>query len=942
MGVMRRWFRRRPTDDEMREELEAHVAMRAEHDRIDEAAARRRLGNLLHTRESMRRVWIAQWWDALRQDAHYTWRSWRRRPAFALAAVLVLALGLGSSTALFAALDRVLFRPLPYANPDRLVSVGLLSGLPSPISGQADSIEMMLDKPYVQLWNPAPAPFESVTAMGGTNECTIGEAQPAELRCARVDSNFLRVLGVTVAEGRDFTPEDDVRGAPLVAVISHALWRSRYGADPAAVGRTLSLDSTNAPVERVPIVGVLPADFEMPIGTADILLPMRMRPLDMKQPFMSILTAFARLKRDVTIERAGLMLAPQLTDVLQFMPPAGRATWSARATWRVRPLRDRRVGDAARVAWLLIGAVVVFLLIACVNVANLMLARVAERQREFAIRAAVGAGKVRLARLALAESLLLALAAGGIGLLLALALLNTFVGIAPSRLPGIAQASIDLRVFVAAVVLIAFTGVVIGLWPAVSVFRAAGWKALRSTGTSSPGARPRVRFALVTTQIALTLALLGGSALLLRSLWNVVAIPLGFETGRVVTLSVGLSATRYPTPAHRSAYFEELLARAAATPGTVAAALSNAPAPLGATMADASSEVEGRSLDGEVQHAPIRIRQVTPEYFDTFRIRVTSGRGFAAADRDGEPVAVLTESASRILFGGEAALGRRIRFVTRSPWHRVVGVADDLRNGGDVTADPAPEVYLIAPALGRRIRFVTRSPWHRVVGVAEDLRNGGDVTADPAPEVYLIAPRDGWRANGHLALRTTAAPADAEAFLRRIAVDLDPLLPVTIERLDAQVTRLTERPRFTAWLLSAFGALALALAASGLAWLLSAFGALALALAASGLYSVASYLVLQRRRDIGVRMAMGASPRDVARQVVGEAGRWIIAGALLGCALGWMATRALQSQLYDVQALDPRAWTAAVVTLAVVLFTAVFWPARHAAHVDPIAALRAE
>jgi len=880
MGVMRRWFRRRPTDDEMREELEAHVAMRAEHDRIDEAAARRRLGNLLHTRESMRRVWIAQWWDALRQDAHYTWRSWRRRPAFALAAVLVLALGLGSSTALFAALDRVLFRPLPYANPDRLVSVGLLSGLPSPISGQADSIEMMLDKPYVQLWNPAPAPFESVTAMGGTNECTIGEAQPAELRCARVDSNFLRVLGVTVAEGRDFTPEDDVRGAPLVAVISHALWRSRYGADPAAVGRTLSLDSTNAPVERVPIVGVLPADFEMPIGTADILLPMRMRPLDMKQPFMSILTAFARLKRDVTIERAGLMLAPQLTDVLQFMPPAGRATWSARATWRVRPLRDRRVGDAARVAWLLIGAVVVFLLIACVNVANLMLARVAERQREFAIRAAVGAGKVRLARLALAESLLLALAAGGIGLLLALALLNTFVGIAPSRLPGIAQASIDLRVFVAAVVLIAFTGVVIGLWPAVSVFRAAGWKALRSTGTSSPGARPRVRFALVTTQIALTLALLGGSALLLRSLWNVVAIPLGFEAGRVVTLSVGLSATRYPTPAHRSAYLEELLARAAATPGTVAAALSNAPAPLGATMADASSEVEGRSLDGEVQHAPIRIRQVTPEYFDTFRIRVTSGRGFAAADRDGEPVAVLTESASRILFGGEAALGRRIRFVTRSPWHRVVGVADDLRNGGDVTADPAPEVY-------------------------------------------LIAPRDGWRANGHLALRTTAAPADAEAFLRRIAVDLDPLLPVTIERLDAQVTRLTERPRFTAWLLSAFGALALALAASGL-------------------YSVASYLVLQRRRDIGVRMAMGASPRDVARQVVGEAGRWIIAGALLGCALGWMATRALQSQLYDVQALDPRAWTAAVVTLAVVLFTAVFWPARHAAHVDPIAALRAE
>jgi predicted permease len=880
MGVKWRWFRRGPSDEEMREELEAHVAMRAEHDGRGEASARRRLGNVLHTREQMRRVWIAQWWDALRQDAHYTWRSWRRRPAFAVAAVLVLALGLGSSTALFAALDRMLFRPFPYADPDRLVSVGLLSGMPSPFSGRADPIEMMMDKPYVQLWNPAPAPFESVTAMSGTDECTIGEAQPAAVRCARVDNNFLRALGVTVVEGRDFTPEDDVRGAPLVAIISHALWRSRYGADPAVVGRTLSLDSTNAPSQRVPIVGVLPADFEMPIETADILLPMRMRPLDMNQPFMTILTAFGRLKPDVSAERAELMLGPQLSEVLQFMPPAGRATWSSRASWRVRPLRDRRVGDAARVAWLLIGAVAVFLLIACVNVANLMLARVAERQREFAIRAAVGAGKVRLARLALVESLLLALAAGGLGLLLAFALLRTFVAMAPAGLAGIAEATIDLRVFVVAIVLIALAGLTIGAWPAVSIFRAGGWQGLRSTSTASPGAKPRVRFALVTTQIALTLGLLGGSALLLRSLWNLVTIPLGFQAERVVTLSVGLSATRYPTPAHRSAYFEELLARAAATPGTISAAVSNAPAPLGATMADASSEVEGRSLDGEVQHEPIRVRQVTPEYFDTFRIRVTSGRRFVADDRTGEPVAVITESARRILFGGEAALGRRIR-------------------------------------------FVTRSPWHRVVGVTEDLRNAGDITADPVPEVYLIAPRDGWRANGYLALRTTASPADAEAFLRRIAADLDPLLPVTVERLDAQVTRLTARPRFTAWLLSAFGALALLLAAAGL-------------------YSVASYLVAQRRRDIGVRIAIGASPRHVAQQVVVEAGRWILGGALLGCALGWIGTRALQSQLYEVGALDPWSWTGALLALAVVLVIAVFRPAYRAAHVDPVAALRAD
>jgi predicted permease len=875
MGLTR-WFRRRPSDDEMREELEAHVAMRAEHDGVNESVARRRLGNVLQTREAMRRVWIAHWWDVLGQDAHNTWRSWRRRPAFALAAIVVLALGLGASTALFAALDRALFRPLPFADPDRLVSVGLLMSLP----GQATRVETMMDKPYVQIWDPPPAPFAAVTAMGATNACTIGEARPADVLCARVDANFLRVLGVVLAEGRDFTPEDDVRGAPLVAVISHALWRSRFGADPAAVGRTLSLDSTHAAVQRALIVGVLPANFEMPVGKADILLPMQMRPLDMKQPFMSALTAFGRLAPEVTAQRAELMLAPQLPEVLQFMPPAGRAMWSARAKWRVQSLRDRRVGDGARVAWLLMGAVTVLLLIACVNVANLTLVRVAERQREFAIRAAVGAGKVRLACLAFAESLLLALAAGGIGLLLAFTLLRTFVAMAPAGVPGIAEASIDVRVFVVAIVLIALTGLAIGVWPAVSVFRAGGWQGLRSTGTSSPGTTPRVRFALVTTQIALTMALLGGSALLLRSLWNVVSIPLGFDGERVVTLSVGLSATRYPTPAHRSAFFEELLARAGAAPGTVAATLSNAPAPLGTLMADASSEVEDRPLDGEVQHDPIRVREVTPEYFDTFRIRMTSGRAFAAADRDGEPVAVLTESARRILFAAE-------------------------------------------PALGRRIRFVKRAPWSRVVGVAEDLRNGGVITAAPAPEVYLVAPRDGWGANGHLALRTMAAPADAEAFLRQIAADLDPLLPVTVERLDAQVRRLTARPRFTAWLLSAFGALALLLAGAGL-------------------YSVASYLVAQRRRDIGVRIAIGAAPHDVARQVVGEAGRWIIGGAVAGSALGWMGTRALQSQLYQVEALDPWSWTGALLALAMVLVIAVFRPAYRAAHIDPVATLRAD
>jgi len=869
MGLTR-WFRfrRRPSDDEMREELEAHVAMRAEHDGVDDRAARRRLGNTLQMRESMRRVWIAEWWDALRQDAWFTWRSWRRQPGFALGAILVLALGLGASMALFAALDRVLFRPLPYADPDRLVSVGLVSAPPAgSFDGQTES---MVDRFYVQVWNETPAPFKSVTSMG-IRPCQIAETQPEGLQCSPVEHNFLDVLGVRVALGRDFAPEDDVRGAPRVALISHALWVRRYGADRAIVERSLSLETAWGPLPNVRIIGVLPPNFEMPLDTADVLLTAQMRPLDPANRIMQSITVLGRLRPDMTPQAAELSLAPP--------PIASGAPPTFRTIWRVRPLHNRQVGDAPRVAWLLIGAVATFMLIACVNVANLMLARVAERQREFTVRAAIGAGRTRLARLALAESLLLALTAGALGLLLAFALLQTFVAIAPPRIPGIAQASMDARVFALAALLASATGVTIGLWPAVSVFRAGGVQGLRPAGLLSPGTRPGVRFGLVSAQIALTLALLGGSSLLLRSLWNVVTVPLGFDATRAITLTTTLGRNRYPTVEHQTAYFEELLARVRATPGTVSAALSDAEPPPRPGLGRAPIGVEGRPVDPGVPLPGIGVRQVTPQYFETFQIPLVRGRTLQEADRKGEPAAVLNESAARVLFPAESPIGRRIRSGADGPWFTVVGVTTDVRNGRRITDQPLPEIYMVA-----------RAPWGQI---------------------------------GRLSMRTTASRADAHAFLRQIASDIDPRQLVTIQTADDLITTLTAQPRF-------------------ITSLLTAFAALALLLAAAGLYSVASYLVAQRRRDIGVRMAIGASPRDVAWQVVREAGWWIVAGVLPGCALGWMGTRALQSQLYDVQALDPLSWTAAALALALVLLTAVFFPARHAAHVDPIAALRAD
>jgi putative ABC transport system permease protein len=886
-----RWFRRRPSDDEMRQELEAHVAMRAEHDGVDEAAARRRLGNTLRTREQMRRVWIAEWCDALRQDAWFTWRSWLRHPGFAAGAILVLALGLGASTALFAALDRVLFRPLPYADPDRLVSVGRIN-VPLVYERQTETV---IDSFYAQEWETPPPPFQSVTTiLGGAEQCQIAEERPENLRCLRVEHNLLRVLGVGVALGRDFAPEDDVRGTPPVALISHGLWVRRFGADPGVVDRTLNLDRGQS-LLQTRIIGVLPTGFEAPLDAADILLPAQMRPVDATDRILMSYTVLARLRADVTPERAKQMLESRWPEVAP-VPPAFREKF--REEWRVRPLHDRRVGDAPRVAWLLLGAVAAFLLIACVNVTNLMLARVGERRREFGVRAAIGAGRTRLARLALAENLLLALAAGSLGLLVAFALLQTFVAMAPPGFPGLADASIDLRVFVVAALLVVITGTAIGVWPAISVFRVGELHGLRSTATSSLSARPRLRFALVTTQIALTLALLGGSALLLRSLRNVVTVPLGFDAERVVTLSADLSQVRYPTVEHGAVFFDELLARARAMPGAVSVAMSNAPPPPLLSSMRGGIEVEGRPVDSNGPRPPIRSRSVTPHYFETFRIPVVQGRTFQEADLTGEPAVVLNESAARMLFGGEHKLGRRLRFA---------GV-------------PA-----VSPIPG----FTRQNPWYTVVGVTADVRNAETLTDEPNAEIYLAKRPGRWAQllpsppRGVLSLRTTGSPAAAAAFLRQIAADLDPRQLVTIETGNELFTTVTAKPRF-------------------IAWLLTAFAALALLLAAAGLYSVASYLVAQRRRDIGVRIAIGAAPRDVAQQVVGEAGRWIIVGAVLGSALGWMGTRALRSQLYQVETLDPWSWTGALLALAVVLVMAVFRPAYRAAHIDPVAALRAD
>jgi predicted permease len=422
----------------------------------------------------------------------------------------------------------------------------------------------------------------------------------------------------------------------------------------------------------------------------------------------------------------------------------------------------------------------------------------------------------------------------------------------------------------------------VGIWPALSVLRN---RALQYGPRVTAAAHPRVRFALVTAQIALTVAMLGGSALMLRTLWNMVKVPLGYVSERVFTMNVALNPERY-APHSREPFFERLLERVRGIPGTAAATMTNMAFPTN------GSTTVGFAVDGgprDQQRLGMCWREVTPGYFRTFGIPILRGRAFAEGDRGVKSAVILSESAAQVLFPGQDPIGHTVQLWPIFDWTEVVGIAREIHNNG-LTTEPKPEVYTV---------------W----------RGDGSAYSRYGPGLPL--------STAFFAVRTRAGAADAAAFLKQAVADLDPLLPVTVEPLDKEVARQTERPRF-------------------IAWLLSAFAGLALLLAAAGLYGVSSYLVTQRTRDIGVRMALGAAPADISRQVVGEAGRWIAAGAALGCALAWAGTRAIEAQLYGVGSRDPLSWIVALGVLFAALLLAVLRPAVRAARIDPMEALRME
>jgi putative ABC transport system permease protein len=800
--------------------------------------------------------------ETLWQDLRVAARGFRKNPTFTLTAVLAIALGIGATTAVFSVVDRLLFRSLPYAKADRLVSVGLVA----PIEPQ----EFMLGADYVK-WRERQTPFESITSWTGIADCDLTDQNPLRLACARVESTFLSTLGVAPSLGRNFRRDEDRPNTSPVALLSHGLWQSRFGGEPRVIGRAISLDG-----RPTTVIGILPRDFELPnLSRPDLLVPQALDEAPQQGSGTGLVVrAFARLRPDVTVEQARAALRPLFDESLESVP----APFRAEVELSVRSLRDRQVQDVRLASWILLASVAAVMLIACANVANLLLARAVARQRELAIRATLGAGRGRLIRQQLAESLLLALLGGAAGCALGSALLRVFVAIAPEGIPRLQQATLDPRVLLFTLGVSLVSGLLFGL---ASSLRRPSVEVL--VGTRVAGLAPGfLRRSLVAVQVAVSFVLLMGAGLLLRSLVNLQKTPLGMQAGGLVTARLSLGQHAYPEPAQQVQFFAALETRLKAIPGVTALAISDSVPPAGHTRSRlyASIEVEGRPRSPEGTGGMVTWRSVTPGYFAALRIPILRGRGFDEGDRQpSQNAVVISEALARRLFPGDEPLGQHLRFGFAGPWYSVVGVARDVKNAG-LTVVGDPEYYL----------------------------------------ARKHSPDDAWHYSTAI-LRTGFPPPAVADWLRTEIAALDPTLPVSIETMSERVAHLRQRPMFNATLLGIFAGVGLLLAAIGV-------------------YGLLAFLVAERTAEFGVRMALGGTPGAILPLVLGNGMKLVGAGALAGLLASLAATRLLQSLLFEVTATDIATFAAVVLALGSAALLACYIPARRAMRVEPAVALR--
>ncbi len=818
--------------------------------------------------------------DSLWLDLRYALRSLARSPGFAAVAALTLALGIGANTAIFSVVYSVLLRPLAYAEPDRLVSIrAVLAG--------AGAKDQPASQPEYQDYLREVTALEDLAAVYPININLTGLGEPQRIQAAVVSDNYFKLLGVAPALGRDFSPEDDGGRIGYVTIISDQLWRQRFGGDRDIIGKTVRLDD-----DPMTVIGVMPRGFRHVLESG--ASPMEVwAPIALDNPDTTFLNRrgarvydlIGRLNPGRTVEEARAeleLLRGRLAARYPTSYPAGLG-WSP----VIEPLVEQAVGDVRPALLILLGAVGFVLLIGCANVANLLLAWATAREREIAVRTALGGSQVRLVRQLLTESLVLALVGGAVGLLLAAWGTSALGRLASLYLPRTGEIGLSLPVLGFTAFLILLTGIGFGLLPALHASRpdlqAVMKDAPRGTGAAAP--RTRMRAALVVTEVAVALMLLAGAGLLLRSFQRLMAVEYGFDPERLLTLQVWLPVPndnqtgRFFTHQQRRSFYDRALASVQRVPGVRHAALTSL-LPFQGRLGTGFA-IEGRPVPPDQPVPYAEVRMVSPNYFTAMGIPLLSGEGLPeVADSVANGKVVVNRALAVRYWPGEDPIGRRIRlFGANGPWVSIAGVVDDVRQMG-LTDPPKEELYVSYQAIsGQEMSMVIRT--------ADDPeRLGGAITrairaVDPEQPVFGV---------------------------------------MSMERL---IDNVSAERRVSMLLLLLF---------AGIALLLSALG----------IYGVMAYTTGQRRHEIGIRMALGARAPDVLRLVVGQGMRLVAMGLGLGLVGAWLLSRALTSQLYGITPQDPLTYVTVAVLLGAVALAASWVPARRAAHGDPMISLRSE
>jgi predicted permease len=811
--------------------------------------------------------------EVLINELRYGIRRLLKHPGFTAIAIVTLALGIGASTAMFSVINAVLLRPLPYTDPARLVSIWE----ESPDRGM-NQIPVSLAN--LREWVNQNHSFEQIAAYTFTNLNLSGSGEPVRLLTIRSSANLFPLVGGTPLHGRTFLPEEDKEGAGQVVILGHGIWQSRFGSDANIVGKAITLNSQSHTV-----VGVMPAKFQFPVGFGymgkvlnepiDLYVPLAAEGRETEHGNYSFFS-IGRLKPDVNIEQARADMTTIEKRLEQQFPDTNTGIGIS-----LIPTQEQTVKEIRPALLVLLGAVIFLLLIACANIANLLLERAAGRQREIAIRTALGASRSRVLRMLLTESLMLSLAGGCLGLLMAAWGTEALLALAPDNIPRLNEVGLDARVFGFTLAVSVFTGIIFGLVPALGAAKPDLNDALKSASKGSTGtiAGKRTRSVLVTAEVALSLMLLIGAGLMIKGFVRLQQTNLGFNPNNLLTVSLSLPASRYPEERQQATLFQQALERIHSIPGVQSAGASTA-LPLSLSVSGSDFRIEGRPEPEPGQEMIINTSSVTPGYFQTLGVTLMKGRDFTDRDNGEAPqTAIINNDLAQLYFPGEDPINKRISFDDRQTWISIVGVIADVKQIGVDTAT-RPEVY---------------RPYLQA----------------PSPSMSLV-------------VRSVTNPSNLTAGVKTEIQTIDKDLPIDeASTMEERLSESTSGSRFNVLLLTLFAVVALVLAVVGI-------------------YGVMSYSVTQRTHEIGIRVAVGAQPIDVLKTVMGQGILLTLIGVVLGLAGAFALTRLMTTMLFGVEPSDPSTFVAIALLLMIVALMACYIPGRRATKVDPLTALRYE